>query len=410
MGQGAAALGLLAAVRILTGVLTPAEYGTFALGLTFVVLAAQTLFGPLAGAGLRFYAAAANRAELGQFWAGLLYLAICTSFIASAAVAVAFLAAKALGFEVTGLAALCAVVFAIFSGWETLFDYVQSGRRQRWAVAWHQALRQLLRPALAGIFATLAPGERVAWAFAGYATAAGLVLTSQIAFSRSQLLHLVLHGASRYRRQLLRYALPFVGWGVFTWIQLGSDRWALELTAGPAVVGRYAILVQLGAQPLILLGTATAQLFEPVVYTRAGTGEDPSMVRSAFRLNATFAAVIAAGVLLFVLGAWLAHPLIFSLVVAPDYRDASGLLPFAALSGGLFSLAQLLAIGSVVLGTPRMLLAPKIGSAVLGTSLNLVGAYFFGIQGVLLAGILTTVVYATWVALISVKRYRSITG
>jgi hypothetical protein len=141
IGQGVGALGLLAAVRVLSSLLPPPDYGAFALGLTFVVLAAQLLFGPLANAALRYYAAAADRRQLGEFWAAL---GLLTAFASAAGVAiglVAFAAAGTVGYRIPLLVAGSAIAFAILSGWEVVFDAVQSAQRQRWAVAWHQGLR-----------------------------------------------------------------------------------------------------------------------------------------------------------------------------------------------------------------------------------------------------------------------------
>jgi O-antigen/teichoic acid export membrane protein len=372
------------------------------------VLAAQLLFGPLANAALRYYAAATDRRQLGEFWAALALLTALASAAGVAIGLVALTAAGTVGFRIPLLVAGCAIVFAVLSGWEVVFDAVQSAQRQRWSVAWHQGLRQLMRPALAGAFITAAHANEVALAFAGYAAAAGLVLASQIVMARRQVRLAVCATTPDYVWRLLNYGLPFAGWGLFTWVQLSSDRWALDAIAGPAAVGRYAIIVQLGAQPLILLGAATAQLFEPLVYARAGSGADAQLIRSAFRMNGLVLAGCGAAMLLVVLIEYLGHALIFSIVVAPEYQDVSAMLPLAGLSGGLYSLGQLFAMGSVVLGGSRILLLPKIGSALAGTALNVVGAYSYGLVGVLAASVLTGVLYLLWVALIAIKRYREL--
>jgi O-antigen/teichoic acid export membrane protein len=199
--------------------------------------------------------------------------------------------------------------------------------------------------------------------------------------------------------------MPFVAWGFFTWAQLSSDRWALEHWNGSATVGHYAVLVQLGAQPLILFGSVVAQLFEPLVFARARFGSDSRVVRSAFLLNSRVTAAAGVVMLAIVVVEWVAHATIFNFVVAPEYWDVSPLLPIAALSGGLFALAQLFAVGSVVLGTSRQLIGPKIGTAILGVILNVAGAYWFGLTGVLIAGVLTALAYGGWVVMQSLSKY-----
>src|SRR5438874_2297495 len=48
------------------------------------------------------------------------------------------------------------------------------------------------------------------------------------------------------------YAWPFAAWGIFTWMQTASDRWALQ-GRGTSEVGFYAALYQLGYYPMTLL-------------------------------------------------------------------------------------------------------------------------------------------------------------
>jgi O-antigen/teichoic acid export membrane protein len=125
-------------------------------------------------------------------------------------------------------------------------------------------------------------------------------------------------------------------------------------------------------------------------------------------MNGLVFAGSSVAMLLVVLIEYLGHALIFSIVVAPEYQDVSAMLPLAGLSGALYSLGQLFAMGSVVLGGSRILLLPKIGSALAGTALNVVGAYSYGLVGVLGASVLTGVLYLLWVALIAMERYREL--
>jgi len=55
-------------VRVLTGLLTSAEYGELALGMTLAILVGQTLFGPLGQGATRFYAPAVEKSALNVFF------------------------------------------------------------------------------------------------------------------------------------------------------------------------------------------------------------------------------------------------------------------------------------------------------------------------------------------------------
>ena len=56
IGQGAAVLGSIVGVRVMTGLLNPAAYGELALGMTAATLVNQTILGPLLNGVSRFYA------------------------------------------------------------------------------------------------------------------------------------------------------------------------------------------------------------------------------------------------------------------------------------------------------------------------------------------------------------------
>ena len=91
------------------------------------------------------------------------------------------------------------------------------------------------------------------------------------------------------------------------------------------------------------------------------------------------------------------HTWIFRLLTAEEYRSVSWLLPAVALSGGLFGAAQLGVLGLLSNHNSSILLKPKLVTALLGISLNLVGAYAWGLAGVVGAGIMANGVYLLWV-------------
>ena len=68
LGQAIAVLGSLVGVRVLTGLLTSAEYGELALGMTLAILVGQTLFGPLGQGATRFYAPTVEKRALNVFF------------------------------------------------------------------------------------------------------------------------------------------------------------------------------------------------------------------------------------------------------------------------------------------------------------------------------------------------------
>jgi len=289
---------------------------------------------------------------------------------------------------------------------------MQNAARQRIVVALHDGLGQWLR------FLT-ALGLAWSWgafsdvAMLGLALGAALVLGSQFGFFRRKIVGWINPGdeslpedATRWARQIRRYAWPFSLWGIFTWAQMVSDRWALQTFATTSAVGFYAVLCQLGYYPVTMLSGLLVQLISPVIFSRVGSGSDIARLESGRRLgDRLLLATMAFAVVVWLL-TYLLHTQICTLLVAPQYREVSPLLPWVVLSGGLFASGQV-AVLSLLSGTEtHHLIAPKIVTALLGIGLNIGGACWFGLRGVVFAGLAFSATYFLWILLLSKRSVR----
>ena len=91
---------------------------------------------------------------------------------------------------------------------------------------------------------------------------------------------------------------------------------------------------------------------------------------------------------------------IFELFVSLKFRSAAHLLPWMLLSGGMFAGGQLMSLQLMSDMRPRLMTQVKIVTALLGVSLNLIGAYFYGMLGVVIALLGFSVIYFVWIAFI----------
>lgn len=401
-GQAAAILGALVGMRLLTGVLPPDIYGELALGMTLATLASQVVLGPLGSAVLRFFAPAREAQECANFLAALRRLlarATGVVLLLTVGTCLVLLLIGQLNWLWLGVAA-CS--FALFSGYNSALDSMQNAALQRPIVAWHQALTSWGRfLAAAGMVLWLGAASVVA--MLGYLLATLLVLLSQFWFFRRILLPtngLLSDGAASPRHwetQMLAYSWPFAVWGIFTWAQIASDRWALQMFASTREVGLYAALYQLGYYPITILTGLIVQLVAPVFFQRAGNASDPSRMRQIYTLNwrLTMVALFLTGAAAFL--AFVLHGIVFMWLAAPEYRAISWLLPGMVLAGGLFATGQL-AVISLLSGTEtRSLLSLKVVTAIVGVLLNIFGAAWWGIIGVVGAGVIFSTVYLLWI-------------
>jgi len=400
IGQIAAVAGALVSVRLLTEYLAPAAFGELALGLTLASLVNQTVFGPLSNGISRFYAPALEAAELGS------HLHAARGLVAQGTVFVALLLLIVCGVllllqraELLAIS-IAALLFATVGGYNAVMAGVQNAARQRAVVALHQGAEPWIRVAAAIAFILLL-GAFSAAALVGYCVASVVVLASQWLFVRRiRQLPSGVDQVFHWRRQTLQYSWPFAAWGVFYWAQSASDRWALGLLATTEEVGLYAVLFQLGYYPVAMASGMAMQFLTPIFYARVGNATDGARNAGVTRLSGRLMRWSLAMTGVFGAIAFMLHAEIFGVFLAREYWAASALLPWMVLGGGIFASGQIIALNLMSLLKTQTMMVAKIGTAVLGVAFNFCGAYWFGISGVVFAGLAFSVVYLAWMALL----------
>jgi len=413
VGQAATVIGGLVGLRLLTDYLSPATFGEIALIMTIATLVNQTILGPLAGAALRFLSPAEEERTTYAYLQALWQLVLKVSLWTLLATGLLGVGLAVYGRLDWSFYLVSAIIYALFTGYNQTLNGLQNALRQRKVVAWHAALGQWLQVGLV-LLAVVWLGPTSGNAMMGYALAAFLVLPSQTYFFRRKVLTLpgmqnqpttlTVHG---WRRKLRDYALPISGWGVFTWGQMSSDRWALQISASTSNVGYFAVLYRLGYYPITLITGLVTQLITPILFQKAGDATDASRMQTAVRVNqwltlASLAITAVATVL-----AYFLHGPIFSILVAPEYRDISWLLPWIILTGGLFATGQIATISLLSEANTRRLIAPKIGTAVFATALNFAAAHWYGLAGVIFAGVISGLVYVVWIVALTRRNGRA---
>src|SRR5258708_32469082 len=131
---------------------------------------------------------------------------------------------------------------------------------------------------------------------------------------------------------MLSYATPFAIWGLFTWMQVSSDRWALQMWGTSADVGLYAIVIQLASYPIALLGGLLTQIAVPIIIAYAGEASDILRLTKAIQLCLALAAGVFCVTILLTITGLIGHRQIFAVLVGPQYQSASFLLPLGFLS------------------------------------------------------------------------------
>lgn len=407
LGQAAVVAGGLIGLRLFTNYLSPETFGEIALVLTLVTLLNQILLGPLSGATLRFLAPAHEAHQIRAYLTAVRTMTIQVSLLIVGLTAVALLLLLLLNQPTWALLLLITILYALLTGYNQVLNGMQNAMRQRKVVAGHAAAGQWLL-ILFVLVAIIYGQPTTRYVMLGYLAAAACTLLSQFIFYQRKVGALIREEAASqpeptpetavtWRQTMRTYALPFAGWGIFTWAQMSSDRWALQLSSGASTVGYFAVLYRLGYYPISLLTSLIVQLLAPVLFQKAGDASDQARMKAIYRTNfwlvLTSLGLTAVAVLL---TGWL-HEWIFNLFVAPEYHTISWLLPWMVLAGGLFATGQIATIGLLSESESKLLLAPKISTAVLGAILNFATAYAYGLAGVVWASVFTAGLYLLWI-------------
>ena len=401
-GQIATVAGALVMVRVLTEYLSPIQFGQLALGLTLAGFVNQVVMGGI-GVGIsRFYSIAAEKQDLADYFNASRRLLTYATGVVLLIGLVLMAGLWSVGYQQwLGLAA-AALVLSVLNGYNNALSGIQNAARQRAIVAFHGGIDAWLKIGLAVAVIFFLGNSSTAVAI-GYACSSLLITFSQLVFLRGTVSGQYDKPARdhQWMRQMWMYSMPLSTWGVFTWMQQASDRWALQTFASTNEVGQYAVLFQLGYTPIAIATGLIMNFLGPILYQRSGDATDPVRNASVHRLSwqMTHVSIL---VTLIGFGLTLAmHEWLFRLLVATEYRDSSYLLPWVVLAGGLFAAGQTLALKLMSDMKSGAMTTVKITTALFGCLVNVIGAAIFGIQGLVGALIAFSTLYFFWMAVIT---------
>jgi O-antigen/teichoic acid export membrane protein len=190
---------------------------------------------------------------------------------------------------------------------------------------------------------------------------------------------------------------------IFTGLQSIGDKWSLAYFTNKSNVGFYAPLTQLGYTPLLMIAGLTTTLIGPILFMKSGDGTDSERNSNVKKITILLAGVAIAITFLCFLVTLIFHKMIFNIFVAKEYHQVSHLLPWMVISGGLFSTAQIFSLKLMSDLKTKALILPKIISSLLGVGLSILGAYYGGINGIVIASVTFSLLQFIWLGIVSLK-------
>jgi O-antigen/teichoic acid export membrane protein len=386
-------------VRVLTSTMLPEEYGKLSLSLTYVALMTQVLFAPLCAGSTRFYIIAKENDDLFKYVNAIKYFLLLFLSFSTIITIIIFIVLLFLNqFHLFNIL-FFSLILATTSGINMIFTSIQLAARKRSMVAIIQGLDSWSKYLLAILFVVFWGAFTTSVIF-GYILSSLLILAIQIYFLKELFFQKNYQRDKLWEKKILIYIWPYMTWGLFTWSQISSDKWALAFYSTPKMVGLYNALYQIGYFPITIIIGFAIQLLTPIFFQRAGDGTEVKKIESVSNLTSKIVSITFLLTTIIFIISLFSHKLLFNLFFHnKEYLSVSYLLPWLILSGGIFACGQALTLEMMSKMKMLTLAIIKITTAIVGISMNILFAYLFDIRGIVFSSLLFSILYFTWIYL-----------
>lgn len=380
-------VGGLVLLRVQTGVFAPDAYAQLALAMTVFSFGQVVIYGPLNHALIRLYTPVTQCRGQNVFLTYARRKVLKTSAIWSIVLVGLAAIAWMLGHSDWGAMILSILIYSLFNGALSALIAINTAARARRKVALHQAtdagLKVLFVLCIAALGWATLPALFCAYAMASLFTLLSL-LRGQDDSETSADISAITSGFNRF-------ANPVYLWAPFTWALLVADRWALQGFVDARTLALYAVAAQMSLGPVRVAMSAVLRFLSPRFFDLLET--DATAALAHMRLITLWALGLTGLGFTFT---GLLHDQIAQLLLAPEYRAASVLLPWLVLMAGFSATAELVVLRQFGTLNSAALLRPRIFTAVMGCGLIFLGAWQFGLWGVVAAQCLQSGLFLIW--------------
>ena len=279
-------------------------------------------------------------------------------------------------------------------------------------MAIHKGLMTFLRFMFAILFIKIL-GNSSENAMYGQAFGMLIVLLSQIYFfkkllNKSSIGILQPKQIFEWESKLIKYSWPFATWGMLSWFVNSIDRWALLFFSSPETVGFYSAIYQIGYYPIALIIGLVTNFLWPIYYQKAGDVDNFNKLKSNYRIAMKANIIFILFLSFIVLVGFTFHDLIFSIFLDERYRSVSYLLGPIMLVSLFDGSTRLISILLETEKDTKSLIIPNCITSLTGITLTLIGAYFFNLEGILLAFMINAIFKLIWFYSLTRNQYRNL--
>lgn len=389
-GQLVSAVAFLASVRIMTEILSPDEFGRLALMLGVSALALGLSATPRLQALMRYYPDWWRTGEIGALRKTGGEVVGRTVLFSAAVILCGWFTYTALfggQWYVGLLIATILIVDSIRSFELSLFN---AARRQRDA-ALLLAADAWSRPLLAIAVITSAGASATA-ALAGYAAGSTLViaiirLAMPLEGSATRNTPAPLGGFfpprtdAQLAQAIRRYAFPLAPLAIFGWFSGVGDRYVIAGLLNMHDAGLYAAVYGLASRPFLMLSGIIELTLRPVLYDAIAARNGKLIKQSKRALVIASVMGGAAGVF----GFALLSDFVGQLLLAPEYRNATDLMPWVALGYAFYGLSNVFSRFCYAFDDTKAVLILTVAGTLSGLAVLVTTLHLGGLAGAVLA-------------------------
>lgn len=403
IGQTLTFAGAVLAVKILTTLLSPSEYGALALGLSLAGAMNMFVYGPLGQVVLRFYSICQEERSLDSFFASLRRVhAQLSGILLVCGVLIDVLVWWMWGAQ-WGVLVMITILFGVVSGLQGALLSLANAMRQRSLAAVSQFadvwVRLILSLTLVAVI-----GATGLCAMIGYLIGSALVFGWQVYQLPAEVWRaagtdfLGAEASDRLQGRFWEYGVPFVSFAGVAVVSQYADRWLLQAFWGQHEVGIYAALYQVASAPVAFVMSIVNQIIIPLVFQRVGSRSSIEGIGRGRALLTMTERFLVATFFCMTVGVFLWGEPLVRFLTSAEYASQSHICWIIMLGLSVFNLGQLSSILGYSLNRTDVYIWPKVFQ---GVTVLILGGLLARHQGVV--GMAMALLGASSLYLISIK-------
>lgn len=191
--------------------------------------------------------------------------------------------------------------------------------------------------------------------------------------------------SNKLNKEMMKFAYPFIIWGIAGWLQLNSEKWIIESFLDSSILGIYGLMSLVSNLLIAVPYGVLIQFFTPIIYEKfSDINNRPLLNKGKSLINFFIYLIIIIVIISVVVTTILGKQIIFLLGNA-GFVKYWYLLPFIALANGLYHIGQALTVFGLSLNVPQKYLIPKIFIGILSVILNIFLILTLGLVGIIIS-------------------------